>query len=254
MKKSSFPASGDFTHTLHARIDDYFSSSNVKQTGDRRIVIKSLIIITLLLSSYSTLYILATPTWATILSAVVLAQAIILVGFNIMLDGNHGSSSSSKKINTIAGHSLDLVGASSFLWKHKHNFLHRIYTDINEIDDVETGGFIRLSPRQKWKPVQRFQVLYVLPLYSIMTLNWFLINDYKQYFYGKTGNSKFPIMKSKDRRIFLFSKIFYYMYMVGVPLMFNSWEFILISFVCIHLMASFTISVIFQLAHTLELN
>jgi len=255
MKKSRFPAPGGFTHTLHGRIDSYFTDNNKKQTGDYRLFIKSVIILSLLLGSYIVLYIVDTPRWGTVLSAVVLAQAIILVGFNIMHDGNHGSYSSSKKINKLAGYTLDLIGASSFLWKHKHNFLHHIYTNINGLDDdIETDGFIRLSPRQKWKPIQRFQLFYALPLYSIMTLNWFLRNDYRQFFSGKIGNSKFPGMSSGDKRVFIISKIFYYTYMVVIPLAFNSWQFVLTSFIVIHLMASFTISVIFQLAHTLELN
>ncbi len=52
MKKSRFPAPGDFTHTLHARTDSYFADSNKKQTGDYRLYVKSVVILSLLLCSY----------------------------------------------------------------------------------------------------------------------------------------------------------------------------------------------------------
>ena len=39
--------------------------------------------------------------------------------------------------------SLDLVGASSFVWEHKHNSLHHTYSNIDEHDDdIDSYGEI----------------------------------------------------------------------------------------------------------------
>lgn len=255
MKKSRFPAPGEFTKTLHARVDAHFKANGKAVTGDYRIVTKSLILITVLISSYVTLFYLEVPLWLTIFAGFLLSQTKVLLGFNIMHDGNHGSYSSKKWVNRLTGSALDFIGGSSYLWKHKHNVLHHTYTNIDGVDsDLETEGFIRLSPRQKWKPVQRFQHIYALFLYSIITFHWFLFSDFKQAVSLKMGSSKIPKLKSGDIALFVAGKLFYYSYMIILPLMFQSWQFVLTAFIAIHLIAGVTLSVIFQLAHTLEVN
>ena len=255
MKKSRFPAPGEFTKTLKERVNSYFAENQKSITGDYRIFTKSIFIFILFVGSYTTLYYLNVPLWVKIIMMFTLAQSKVLIGFNIMHDGNHGSYSSRKWVNTLTGITIDLIGGSSYLWKHKHNVLHHTYTNINGIDnDLQTEGLIRLSPEQPWKPMHRFQHIYGLMLYAITTFHWFLFNDYKQIITKKMGNSTIPKLKKKDIMLFIFGKLFYYTYMIFIPLQFNSWQFVLTTFIVIHIIVSITLAVIFQLAHTLEDN
>ena len=67
------------------------------------------------------------------------------IGFNVMHDGAHGSFSTKKWLNELAGLSLNFLGANVFMWKSKHNVIHHTYTNIDGVDDdIDAKPFLRL--------------------------------------------------------------------------------------------------------------
>lgn len=254
MKKTKFQSPGAFTQELHKRVDSYFEESGISRNGNFKMFLKSIVIIILFISSYLGL-LFSDSTPEAVLFCILLSQSFVLVGFNIMHDGNHGSFSNRKWLNKAAGFSLDIIGANSFLWKHKHNYLHHTYTNIHgKDDDLDTAGFIRLHPDEEWKPHHRFQHIYAAPLYAILTLYWYLYHDFVQFFQKRIGSFTIRRVPKSTTILFLLTKLFYISYIIIVPLFFHDWKFVLITFIAVHLMASFTISLVFQLAHTLEVN
>jgi len=249
MKKVSFPMRGEFNKTVQERVEQYFSERSLSKFADWRMVLNTVSILTLLVVSYIMLVFFSDSLLMAVLSTFGLSQAFVLLGFNIMHDGNHGSYSKSKKINRVMGFTSDLAGASSFLWRHKHNILHHTYTNIDELDgDLLSDGLLRLSPNQKWRPWHRFQHLYAIPLYSLLTLSWVTVNDFKKFFGG------FCRITVSDGISFFLAKLFYFGYMIVLPLFFHPVLHVLVAFVVIHLVFGFTLSIVFQLAHTLEGN
>lgn len=76
----------------------------------------------------------------TAVALVVLALALAGIGFNVQHDGNHGGFSRRRWVNRSAGFTLDLIGASSYFWKDKHNHNHHVYTNIPHEDaDINLG-------------------------------------------------------------------------------------------------------------------
>jgi linoleoyl-CoA desaturase len=90
--------------------------------------------------------------------------------------------------------------------------------------------------------------------YSLATVFWVFIKDYKYFFARKLGsfdNRKHPV----SEWLFLFlTKLLYYTMMIAVPLLvldITVWQFV-IGFLTLHLIAGLILGVVFQLAHVVE--
>jgi linoleoyl-CoA desaturase len=255
MQKVSFPNRIGFYTTLKQRVDQYFVDRNLEKTGNWKMYSKSMLIFLWLISSYILLVFFSTSIILSIISALALSQAFVLVGFNIMHDGGHGSYSKNKKINWVMGFTMDIIGGSQMLWQHKHNILHHTYTNIHELDsDLHTGGLLRLSPNQKWRPWHRYQHLYAFPIYSLLTLSWMTYSDFQKYFSGRIGSYKMKKPTISESTLFFTAKIFYFGYTLILPMFFHPVLYVLIAFIAIHLVLGFTLSIVFQLAHTVDDN
>lgn len=254
-KKISFPTRADFYKTLKKRVEQYFINSHLPRTGTWRMFLKTGIILAWFIVSYLVLVFFSTSLIVAIISAFALAQAFVLVGFNIMHDANHGSFSKSKRVNSLMGLTLDLIGGSRMLWLQKHNILHHTYTNIDDLDDdIHSNGLLRLSPQQEWHPWHRFQHLYGFPIYSLLTLSWMTFSDFNKFFTGRIGEYKLRKPSAPEAILFFLAKLFYFGYMLVLPMFFHPILYVLIGFVGIHLVLGFTLSIVFQLAHTVEGN
>ncbi len=255
MTKITFPARSDFYRTLKQRVDTYFSEQKLTRHGNAHMFLKTAIILTLLASSYVLLVFFSASLLMAVITAFAVAQGFVLVGFNIMHDGNHGSYSRNKAVNRFMGLTMDLIGGSSFIWKQKHNVLHHTYTNIDELDDdLQSSGLLRLSPEQPWRPWHRFQHWYAFPLYSLLTISWIVFSDFYKVFTNRIGDYEMRNVTASDRTVFFLTKLFYFGYMIALPLVFHPLLHVLITFVAIHLVMGFTLSVVFQLAHTVDEN
>jgi len=255
MQKINFPVRGEFHKTIKRRVTQYFDERGLSKTGDWRILFKTGIVLAWLAVSYGLLVYFSASLLLAVITAFAVAQAFVLIGFNIMHDSNHGSYSRSKTLNRLMGFSLDLIGGSSFLWRQKHNVLHHTYTNIDELDDdIHSSGLLRLSPEQERRAWHRFQHLYAFPLYSLLTLSWITYGDFQKFFSGRIGAYKLRKSSGGEVALFLMAKVFYFGYMIGLPLLFHPLLHVLVAFVTIHLVMGFTLSIVFQLAHTLEGN
>ncbi len=253
MSKISFPAGGSFSKTLKERVDAYFNKKHIPKTGNLRMFLKTGIILLWLTVSYMLLVFFSSSFLMALITAFAVAQGFVLVGFNIMHDGNHGSYSKNKTVNRIMGFTLDLIGGSNLLWRQKHNIMHHTYTNIDGMDeDLETNGLLRLSPEQPWKPWHRFQHWYALPVYSLLSLSWMTFSDFKKFFSGRIGQYALKKSKVSTATLFFLTKIFYFGYMIVLPLFFHPLWQVLLGFIAIHLVLGITLSVVFQLAHTVE--
>lgn len=255
MKKITFVGRQGFYPTLKQRVNAYFSHTGKPQTGTWRMFLKTATILSWLAVSYILLVFFSTSWLMAVLSAFAVAQGCVLVGFNIMHDGNHGSYSRKAWLNRVMGMTMDLIGGSSLLWKQKHNILHHTYTNIDELDDdIQSHGLLRLSPRQPWRPWHRMQHIFAFPLYSLLTITWVTFSDFKKFFSRRIGSYPLGKSRSSENWFFLLSKLFYFGYALILPMFFHPVAVVLLFFLGIHLVLGLTLSVVFQLAHTIEGN
>jgi linoleoyl-CoA desaturase len=255
MTKIHFPARVGFHDTVKKRVDQYFASRRLPKTGDWRLFVKTGVLLAWLVVSYALLVFFSTSLIMAMLTVFALAQGFALVGFNIAHDGAHDSYAKSKKINWLMGCTFDLLGGSQMLWRQKHNKLHHIYTNIQGFDeDLDSHGLLRLSPQQPWHLWHRFQHCYAFAIYSLLTLSWVTIGDFRKFFSGHIGPHPLRKPTGAEACFFFLAKIFYFGYTLILPLSFHPWLHVLLAFVGMHLILGFTLSMAFQLAHTIERN
>ncbi|HNP98807.1 MAG TPA: fatty acid desaturase, partial [Bacteroidia bacterium] len=127
--------SSAFYSDLKARVNTYFKEKSISTHGDHRSLIKVIVLMTLFLGCYPLLVFNLLPGAWSILALVVLGLVTAAIGFNIMHDGAHGSLSKSPFVNKLAALSLNMLGASSFLWNIKHNVIHHSFTNVDDHDD-----------------------------------------------------------------------------------------------------------------------
>jgi linoleoyl-CoA desaturase len=189
-----------------------------------------------------------------VLFALVLVAASVAIATSVMHDGNHGSFSDSKRVNRIAGWSSDLLGASSFLWRFKHNRLHHGNTNVVGFDlDIDQVPFARLAPQQPWRPWHRYQHLYMWVLYGFLTLQWFVLSDFSTLLRGRQGVHPLPVkLGRRDVAMILFGKVVHLGWAIALPMLFHPWWGVLAFYLVSSWLVGFLLANFFQLAHCVD--
>jgi linoleoyl-CoA desaturase len=174
-----------------------------------------------------------------------------------MHDANHGAYSSSHKVNYWLGHTLNLLGGSVFNWKLQHNLLHHTYTNIvHQDDDIDDKLVLRFSPHTEVKWYHKFQFIYAFFFYGILTLYWALLKDFIQFnLYTKEGvNKNTPEQNRSVYMKIVLSKIVYFLIFLVIPIAVFKVPALLwiLGFLFMHFVSGIILTVIFQLAHTVE--
>lgn len=203
-------------------------------------------------ASYLLLVFVSAHTLTAVVFGLCLALGLVGVGFNIQHDGNHGSFSRSRRVNRLAGWSLDLIGASSYFWKSKHNKSHHTYTNIPGKDiDIEIGGFARLSRDHVWKPVHRYQQYYLWVLYCFVHFRY-LYSDLQRIFLGKRDGTDVKFPKGIELCGMIVCKSIFMLYAIFVPLFVHPWWKVVVFYLGISMTMGFILSLVFQLAHSVD--
>lgn len=245
-----------FFKTMRSRVNAYFEENNIKKTGNWKMYFKTFFMFSLYFVPFILLLTLNIPNWAILLLFTAMGLGLSGIGLSIMHDANHGSYSTSKTINQLLGYSLNIVGGSSFTWHVQHNVLHHTYTNIYEMDeDIHDKPFLRLSPHGKYKKYHKFQHWYAMFLYSLATISWVTMKDFRQLkTYNKNGMTEQSGFKpSRETVIMVMTKVLYFFYIIALPIILGiSWWVVLLGFVLMHMVAGLLITTIFQLAHVVE--
>src|SRR5699024_11914441 len=92
------------------------------------------------------------------------------VGMNVMLDANHGSYSKRKWVNKLLGSSMYILAGNVYNWQVQHNVLHHTYTNVHGLDDdIDAGLIMRFNKHADWRWFHKYQHLYFVILYGLMT-------------------------------------------------------------------------------------
>ena len=245
------------TKSLHAelkrRVNEYLNQQNVKATGNYKLFSKAVILVSLFVITYVHLVFFTPPTWVAVIECAFFGCLIASIGFNIMHDGSHGSFSKYAWLNTLASSSISVLGASRFMWGMKHVTIHHTYTNIDGVDDdIEVGVFMRMAPTQKHYLLHRFQHVYFWILYMLLYVFWIFFADYKKYFSKKIGSITFKSMTIAEHIEFWAVKLYHAIVFVALPIYMLGWVSWLVGFIITTFVAGFVLSIVFQLAHTVE--
>lgn len=243
----------DFFINLKSTVDDYFLINNLKKTGDWRLFSKTILLLFSAGILYTALILHLLPASLSLLAAALLGFNMACIGFCIMHDANHGSYSTNPLLNDFLGLSMNLMGASSWFWKQKHNIIHHTYTNIDGLDDdIAKSPIIRQCESQKWVPAHKWQHLYMFPAYAVSTIFWVFIMDFKKYFSHKIYTTDAWKMTTRNHLVFWATKIGYILVYMVIPAQIWGWGFWLIGYLVMKAAMGLTLSIVFQLAHVVE--
>lgn len=244
-----------FFATVKVRTEKWMKATGRTRYGGYRIYLKS----AFWLGAYFGLYFLLLfgllPFPFSLLIWSLFGFSMLLISLNIGHDASHGSFSENPKVNQLFSYVFELIGTSSYLWGIMHNKAHHGYVNLHVNDvAIQTEPMLRLSPDAPLYPWHRWQHIYAFPLYSISTLFWVLLKDFK--FFSKSMIGPFKVMPHpwSQYLLLIFSKLIYFCYILVLPIIFSGAEFwqILLGFLVMHLTMGITLGLTFQTTHAVE--
>jgi linoleoyl-CoA desaturase len=239
-----------FHADLKARVAAYFDHTGREQHGGWAIRFKTAILGAWLLGSYALLLFADVGPGSVALLTISIGLAMAGIGFGVMHDANHGSYSKSPLLNRVMGFSMDMLGASSHIWRHKHNILHHTYTNIAGHDtDIEASAMLRLAPSQPRRRFHRFQHLYIWILYAVFPLKWWFLDDSRELASGRIASHSFPPARGWALLLALAGKAAFIGWAFALPLYLHpTWKLVPLWLLGVATLGVVT-SVVFQLAH-----
>jgi linoleoyl-CoA desaturase len=254
LQRVRFPERSAFHLDLKRRVEEHFEGAARSRHGGWAMGAKSALMIAWLAASWALLMFVPLRAWEAALLSVSVGLAMAGIGFSVMHDANHGGASSSSRVNRAMSFTIDLLGASSHLWRLKHNVLHHTYPNISGLDpDIEAGSpFLRLAP---WQPRQwhhRFQHLYVWLLYGLFPLQWWFIHDTRELVTGRIGGHQFPPARGRALLGALVGKALFVTWAFALPaLLHPSWALVACWGIAIFVLGN-VLAGVFQLAHCVD--
>ncbi|MFN2457573.1 MAG: fatty acid desaturase [Chitinophagaceae bacterium] len=247
------PVQKSFHSELKRRINSYFEKKGKSVNGDHTLYIKAIILFVSFVLLYVHLVFFTPPAFFALLECILFGLVTAAIGFNIMHDGAHGSFSSRKWLNHVAAFSLNLMGGNSFMWNMKHNVIHHAYTNIDGVDDdIDVQPWMRMSSTQPKYKMHKYQHVYFWFLYAILYLFWVFVMDYQKYFTRKIGAMPLKKMSAWDHFVFWGFKVLHIILFVVLPIYLLGFQAWIIGFLAYTIVAGLVISIVFQLAHTVE--
>jgi linoleoyl-CoA desaturase len=248
--RPKFPADDGFHAEVRRRVAEYFRTTGRQERDQLAMYLKTAAILAWLICSWVLLVFVVQSWWQALPIAVSLALAMAGLGFSIQHDGGHNAYSRRRWINKLAAVSLDLMGASSYLWRWKHVVVHHTYTNVAGVDtDIEIGAVVRVTPHQRRRWFHRWQHLYLFPLYGITAARWHLWGDYKEIVTGWMGPHRIPRPKGWELALFLGGKLFSISWMLAIPLLFHPTWLVICYYLIVTGVMGVAMSLVFQLAH-----
>lgn len=218
--------------------------------GDPRLKRKAALILAWFALSYVGL--LCAPTlYAALLAGLSLALAAAALGFSVFHDANHGTLFRRATANLRAAQLCSvLLGPSRYFWVDKHQRLHHRQPNVlGWDDDLETRGFLRLSPACTWEPRFRRQELKAVVYYGFNTLEWLFWKDFRCLAQGRLNKWRAVDLGAQERAELLVCKALYVLLFVLPPFVVLPLLWAVAAFILFHLVFSWMMAIVFQVAH-----
>jgi linoleoyl-CoA desaturase len=191
--------SQNFAREVKASVNDYFEQNRLSRHANAAMISKTVVLVALYFGSYGMIIIGLLPLPWMWFFCFVMGIGMAGIGFSVTHDALHGAYSASPRVNRLIGCFFDTLGANGYIWKITRNAIHHTYTNIRGYDeDLEVSPLIRLSPHTPFKPIHRFLHLFAFLAYSMATVFWVFVKDYKYFLQRDLGpyrNKKHPLFE-----------------------------------------------------------
>jgi linoleoyl-CoA desaturase len=244
-----------FGDEVKRRVTAYFAERGLSDKANGEMVAKTIVIFTLTFGAYGLILSNRFGPWTMLGLAVLMGVGMAGLGFSVAHDALHGAYSNRPWVNRMLGFTFDLLGANGYMWRITHNVIHHTYTNIHGVDeDLTVSPLLRLSPEAPRAPMHRWQHWYAVPAYSLSTLFWAFVKDFKYFLQKDLGPYKDKKHPGSEVAILVVTKLLFYTWSIIIPLLVLNvtwWQFG-IGYLAMHLTAGAILGVVFQLAHVVE--
>lgn len=247
----------EFFKVLRGRVNQYFKDKNISRHANLNMKIKTIFMLCL----YMTPLILmltgvVTTFWTMLLMWVIMGFGMSGIGLSVMHDANHGSYSSSPRVNRAMSYVINLIGGYHVNWRIQHNVLHHSFTNVHDFDEDIDKGVMRFSPLQERKSIFHFQAFYAPILYGLMTIYWLFVKDFEQLirYRRKDLLESQNITFGQSLFYIIFNKSWYIVLTIVLPILLIDlpWWQVLLGYVTMQFICGLVLALIFQPAHVLE--
>ena len=220
------------------------------RTGDPRLLRKAAVIVAWFTLSYGALF-FASTLFAAMLASISLGLAAAAIGFCVFHDANHRTLFERSSANLWSARLCSVfLGPSRHYWVHKHQGLHHRQPNVIEWDDdLETRGFLRLSPESAWAPHHRRQEVKALFYYGLNSLEWIFLKDFQCLVRGRLNEWQAVTLNKREQAELAACKVLYLLLVVVPPFVFLPLLWAVVAFILFHFILSWALAAVFQLAH-----
>jgi linoleoyl-CoA desaturase len=251
--KAKFLEAGPFHQALKTRVDGYFQESGRSVRDLPGMYAKTAALLGWLGASYAFLVFGSTSAWSALAGCVSLGLAMAGIGFSVQHDANHGGYSDHKSVNRVLASTLDVLGASSYVWSWKHNIFHHSHPNVVGLDaDIDIQPFCRVAPGQRLHAAHRFQHFYIWLLYGLLAVKWNFVDDFKDVLTGRVGKQKMPRPTGRTLVGVLGGKLFFFGWALVLPAFFHPVWKVALCYAVTSFVLGVTLASVFQLAHCVE--
>lgn len=251
--KPTFAPDDGFHREIKRRVQAYFDESGLSRQDSPRMFLKTAVLLLWFGASYALLVFAATTLWQGALLSLSLAFAMAGIGFSIQHDANHGAYSRHGAVNRALGMMLDMLGASSYMWRFKHNLSHHTFTNLEGADDdIDFVPFARLAPEQPRYRLHRYQHVYLWALYWFLFPKWNFVDDFKALTRGRISGHSVPRPRGAALVELITGKVVFFGWAFALPLFHHPWWLVLLFYIATSLVLGTTLAVVFMLAHCVE--
>ncbi len=250
-----FAPTQGFRKELNARVAAYFKDNNLPERDVPSMYFKTAIIVAWIVSCYYVLVFTQAPWFIKIPVALFMGLGTSAAVFNIGHDANHMAYSNRNWVNHLMALSFDLNGATSSLWRYRHNIIHHTYTNIAGVDfDISSAApMMRMTPQDPWYAHHRYQHLFFPFFYMFLTPNWLVSDFIAMFVSGKYLGLHVSRPTTMDKVMWVAGKISVICFLLVIPLSMGwaFWQLAIVVFLHYAVMG-IMLAVVFQLAHVVE--
>ena len=211
---------GEFFADCKAGVAKYFKDNKLDPRVHWEMYAKTLVILAgIVVGHYGSFFAPSVSFAAALALAVLHGTCKAEVGVSIQHDANHGAYGNNRTWLHAMQLTLDVVGASSFMWKQQHVAGHHAYTNVEGIDpDIRCSekDVRRVNEHQPHEPYHRVQHVYLALMYGLLSFKSCFVDDFNAFFSGRIGWVKVMKFTRGEAVAFWGSKLawaFYYLYL-----------------------------------------
>ncbi|KAL3153887.1 hypothetical protein ABBQ32_013456 [Trebouxia sp. C0010 RCD-2024] len=247
-------AQRQFYTVLRQRVDKHFRKNEISSRASIDMYVKTALILSGLVVSFWGTFFCFSSFWLSALCSVVLGVCMAEVGVSIQHDANHGAYSRNTSLEYLLGTTLDIVGASSFMWKQQHVVGHHTYTNVDGLDPdirVKDPDVRRVSQHQPWQSYQAYQHIYLALLYGLLAIKSILLDDFQSISTGSIGPVSISKLTTQEKTVFWGGKLLWLAYFIILPAVksHHSWAALAALWLVSEAVTGWILALMFQVAH-----